>query len=113
MRLEGFVEKGWGSELIWVTNDQYCSKFLRFNSGSQFSMHFHRDKKESWYVLDGLFEVTWIETKDASVHTKSLRRYAERKHLLSGLWRLQVYLSFLVACFVSHYVDKFEVKSTI
>ena len=72
MRLEGFVEKGWGSELIWVTNDQYCSKFLRFNSGSQFSMHFHRDKKESWYVMDGLFEVTWIETKDASVHTKSL-----------------------------------------
>ena len=72
MRLEGFVEKGWGSELIWATNDKYCGKFLRFNSGSKFSMHFHKDKDETWYVLSGKFEVHWVETKDASVHVEPL-----------------------------------------
>jgi len=72
MRLEGFVKKGWGSELIWVTNDKYCSKFLSFDSGSKFSMHFHKGKEESWYVLSGKFEVHWIDTEDATINVESL-----------------------------------------
>jgi mannose-6-phosphate isomerase-like protein (cupin superfamily) len=72
MRLEGVVEKGWGSEFIWATNDKYCGKFLSFNTGARFSMHFHKDKDETWFVLSGKFEVRWIDTEDASVHTESL-----------------------------------------
>ena len=30
MRLEGFVEKGWGHEFIFATNDKYCGKLLKF-----------------------------------------------------------------------------------
>lgn len=66
MRLEGFVEKGWGHEFIWATNDKYCGKLLKFNKGAKFSMHFHAEKEETWYVLDGRFEVLWIDTKDAT-----------------------------------------------
>lgn len=66
MRLEGFVEKGWGHEFIFATNDKYCGKLLKFNKGAKFSMHFHAQKDESWYVLDGRFEVRWIDTIDAS-----------------------------------------------
>lgn len=72
MRLEGFVEKGWGSELIWATNDKYCGKLLRFKTGSKFSMHFHAQKDETWYVLSGKFEVRYILTKDASERTEIL-----------------------------------------
>lgn len=72
MRLEGYVEKGWGSENIWVTNDKYCSKFLDFNAGAKFSMHFHAKKEETWYVLSGKFEVCWIDTKNAQKHSKIL-----------------------------------------
>lgn len=72
MRLEGVVPKGWGSELIWATNDKYCGKFLSFNTGAKFSMHFHKAKDETWYVLSGKFEVHWINTEDASVHIESL-----------------------------------------
>jgi mannose-6-phosphate isomerase-like protein (cupin superfamily) len=68
MRLEGFVEKGWGSELIWATNDKYCGKLLKFDSGAKFSMHFHAHKDETWYVLEGKFVVKSIDTKTASVH---------------------------------------------
>lgn len=71
-RLNGFVEKGWGSELIWATNDRYCGKLLNFNTGARFSMHFHADKDESWYVLSGKFTVRYIDTKDASVHEVKL-----------------------------------------
>lgn len=72
MRLEGFVEKGWGHELIWATNDKYCGKLLKFNKGARFSMHFHAKKDESWYVLSGKFEVRSILTLDASICTEIL-----------------------------------------
>jgi quercetin dioxygenase-like cupin family protein len=71
-RLEGHVAKGWGSELIWATNDKYCGKMMNFKENARFSMHFHREKDESWYVLSGSFEVEWIDTADASRHTKTL-----------------------------------------
>ena len=73
MRLEGFVEKGWGHELIWATNEKYCGKLLKFNTGARFSMHFHAEKDETWYVLDGRFEVRWINTKDAAQDSCILR----------------------------------------
>jgi mannose-6-phosphate isomerase-like protein (cupin superfamily) len=71
-RLEGFVEKGWGHELIWATNDKYCGKLMKFNTGKKFSMHFHCEKDESWYVLDGEFVVRYIDTTDASTHLVNL-----------------------------------------
>lgn len=66
-RLEGNVPKGWGSEEIWVTNDLYCSKFMHFNEGARFSMHFHANKTESWYIMSGEFELELINTDDASI----------------------------------------------
>jgi quercetin dioxygenase-like cupin family protein len=71
-RLEGSVIKGWGSELIWATNDKYCAKMLNFNQGARFSMHFHSVKDESWYVLAGKFIVKYIECSDASSHEQIL-----------------------------------------
>lgn len=64
-RLEGHVAKGWGSELIWATNDKYCGKMMNFNQGAKFSMHFHREKDETWYVLSGRFKVIVINTANA------------------------------------------------
>lgn len=72
MRLTGEVKKGWGSETIFATNDLYCGKLLNFNEGAKFSMHFHREKDESWYVLSGEFIVRWIDTDDATIHEQSL-----------------------------------------
>lgn len=65
MRLTGFVEKGWGHELIWATNEEYCGKLLKFNTGAKFSMHFHAVKDETWYVLDGKFLVITVNTDNA------------------------------------------------
>lgn len=72
MRLNGFVKKGWGSENIWVTNDKYCGKILNFDNGAKFSMHFHAEKDETWYVLSGNFIVRYINTEDATIHEQNL-----------------------------------------
>ena len=38
-RLNGVVQKGWGYELIWATNDKYCGKIMVFEKkGNKFSM---------------------------------------------------------------------------
>jgi len=58
----GKVEKGWGHEEIWASNDKYCGKILHFKTASRFSMHFHAVKDETWYVLDGKFLVQYINT---------------------------------------------------
>ena len=73
MRLNGKVEKGWGSEYIFATNDKYCGKFLHFNKGAKFSMHFHKEKDETWYVLNGKFEVRFIDTNTAEVFSNFLK----------------------------------------
>ena len=72
-QLNGFVEKGWGHENIFATNDKYTGKLLVFNEGSRFSMHFHAEKDESWFVLEGVFDLLTIETKDATVKKERLQ----------------------------------------
>lgn len=71
-RLKGLVEKGWGSEFIWATSDLYCGKILNFHKDARFSMHFHLQKDETWYVLSGHFLVHWIETTTATQHQGTL-----------------------------------------
>ena len=74
MRQSGKVEKGWGHEEIFVTNDLYCGKILDFNEGAQFSMHFHKIKDETWYVIEGEFELTIIHTANATEKTYLLKQ---------------------------------------
>tara|TARA_S200002703_G_C3803220_1_gene248343 strand:- start:1082 stop:1435 length:354 start_codon:yes stop_codon:yes gene_type:complete len=58
------VEKAWGYEL-WLANDEennYCGKILHVKSGHRFSMHFHSDKHETFYVLSGICKLKTIDT---------------------------------------------------
>ena len=61
------VEKGWGHEIIFVNNDEYCGKILHFKKDAKFSMHYHLLKKETWYVSSGAFLFKYIDTKTANV----------------------------------------------
>ena len=66
------VEKGWGREEIWAETLDYCGKNLVFEAGKRFSMHFHREKDETWLVQSGRFDLIWIDTFDASQHHMTL-----------------------------------------
>lgn len=74
-RFNGYVEKGWGYEYIFATNDLYCGKLLHFTKkGSKFSMHFHSVKDESWYVSSGSFILRLLDTKNATVKESVLNK---------------------------------------
>lgn len=66
------VEKGWGHELIFANEPLYCGKILHFNTGEKTSMHFHAEKVETFYVLTGEYNITTINTRDASRNTTHL-----------------------------------------
>jgi len=73
MRLAGKIEKGWGYEIIWATNEKYCGKKMVFErAGSKFSMHFHKEKDESWIIDQGKFLLRWIDTKTAVINEQIL-----------------------------------------
>lgn len=76
-RLDGKVDKGWGYELIWATNDKYCGKIMVFERpGAKMSMHFHKEKEETWFVNSGKFIVRWIDTATAQVNQAFLEEGA-------------------------------------
>jgi mannose-6-phosphate isomerase-like protein (cupin superfamily) len=66
------VPKGWGKEIIFVNNEEYCGKILCFEKGKKFSMHYHIRKKETWYVNKGKFILFWIETENGTMHSEYL-----------------------------------------
>jgi mannose-6-phosphate isomerase-like protein (cupin superfamily) len=74
MRLSGKVQKGWGYEIIWTSNDKYCGKKMVFEkAGAKFSMHFHREKDESWLIDCGSFLLRWIDTATAAINQQVLK----------------------------------------
>ena len=68
-----FVSKGWGHELHIANNENYCGKLLIFHRDKKFSMHYHLDKYETWYVREGEFKFTWIDPSDATRVTENLQ----------------------------------------
>jgi mannose-6-phosphate isomerase len=59
------VEKPWGHELIWAKTEHYAGKLLFVRSGQALSLQFHREKDESWYVLEGRAELQLGEAGQA------------------------------------------------
>ena len=57
------VPKGWGEEIIIENNENYCGKILVFEPECKFSMHYHMNKDETWYVEKGNFIYRWIDIK--------------------------------------------------
>ncbi|MEK6848740.1 MAG: cupin domain-containing protein [Nanoarchaeota archaeon] len=45
--------KGWGRE-IWIANSEmYCGKILELQKGKRCSIHYHKLKDETFYILSG------------------------------------------------------------
>lgn len=76
IRVPQIVKKDWGHEIIFANNEDYyyCGKILHINAGHSFSMHAHRDKCETFYVLKGKVILKLIDAQhhDATVHEHTL-----------------------------------------
>lgn len=87
------VHKDWGYEL-WLANNEaedYCGKILFIKKGHSTSMHYHIDKHETFYVLEGTLRVDMLwdrENVDAHPFTmtckqgQSMEMERERAHKL-------------------------------
>ena len=47
--------------------NDYCGKILHIVQGNKFSMHFHRDKHETFYILRGKVLLRTIKTEDTEI----------------------------------------------
>ena len=52
-QLVKIVLKVWGHEEWIVNNEKYCGKKLVFKKGYRCSMHYHKIKDETFYVISG------------------------------------------------------------
>ena len=51
--------KGWGYELWIANNEKYCGKILHFDKGKRCSYHYHKLKKETFYLEAGQVKVLY------------------------------------------------------
>ena len=52
------VKKPWGREIWIVDEPEYAGKILEIKRGFRTSLHYHKKKKESLYLLEGKLKVT-------------------------------------------------------
>jgi len=84
-----YVDKVWGSE-VWMANtDMYCGKLLYLKKGKRSSIHYHKNKDETFYIHSGrvLMEL-WEDDKHENKIMEEgevLRLRPNTKHRFSGL----------------------------
>ncbi len=62
------VDKPWGHELIWAHTDRYVGKILFVRAGCRLSLQYHRQKDETFLVLEGEAEFS-LDKGDGPVVT--------------------------------------------
>jgi len=68
------IPKGWGHELVIYNSSEYCGKILVFKKDCKFSMHYHIQKQETWYVNKGEFLFHWIDTEKGLEKSRKLKQ---------------------------------------
>ena len=62
------VPKGWGREVWIANNEKYCGKILEFDEGKKFSDHFHIEKTETFYVMEGTAKLMITTSNGTHIH---------------------------------------------
>lgn len=59
-----FVSKKWGYE-IWIENNNlYCGKHLHVIPDRWCSVHYHKNKKETFYIINGALKLQYSTNLD-------------------------------------------------
>ena len=65
------VDKKWGTE-EWIVNRDYCAKLMTLNPDHSCSFHFHKDKTETFYVLEGTMDIKLRDLKTGQILDRKL-----------------------------------------
>ena len=74
------VKKDWGNELWLVNNEKYCAKFLYLRPGFRCSLHRHREKDETFFILCGTLEL------EISGHASRIMQYGDTQRIEPGTY---------------------------
>ncbi len=77
-------EKKWGRE-IWIVNRDYCGKKMIIEKGFQTSLHFHKNKSETFYLVSGKVLVEIGDEKKILSENEKIDISPEIKHRIVGL----------------------------
>ena len=78
------VKKEWGKE-VWIVNRDYCGKKLVLNKGFRCSMHHHKNKDETFYVLKGKVLMEIGDEKHIMLPGHSILIKPNTRHRFTGL----------------------------
>lgn len=80
-------KKGWGYEKVLVNNDKYCGKILNFVAGFSCSLHYHKDKEETFYLHKGKIDIFYhdnVEHIEAHLNKNKIYDILEKITLCQG-----------------------------
>ena len=78
------VPKGWGYELWIENNELYCGKHLHVLPTKWCSVHYHKNKKETFYVIKGELLLHYSYNKDLEYWKNDHKSDYEVKVLKTG-----------------------------
>ena len=77
--------KGWGYELWIANNNLYCGKILHFNKGKKCSWHYHKIKKETFYVQKGKLKIWYGYDNDITKAKELIMVPGQKFEVAAGL----------------------------
>ncbi len=83
-------KKIWGSEEWLVNTDKYCGKFLNLEKGYRCSLHYHKNKDETFYILKGRVLMEVNGDYKIMKPNDSVRIFPNIKHRFTGLENSQI-----------------------
>jgi len=78
-------KKVWGTEEWLVNTDKYCGKFLNLKQGYRCSMHYHKNKDETFYILKGKVLMEYSGGFMVMNVNDSLRIHPNERHRFTGI----------------------------
>ena len=83
--LDNFVPKGWGYEKWIVNNEDYCGKILFFVKGMRCSWHYHKIKRETFYIHSGSIKLLYSSGDSPEVADEIILKKGDKFDIPIGL----------------------------
>ena len=79
------VAKGWGYELWVDNNEEYCGKLLFMFAGKKLSWHYHKLKRETFFIHSGKVKLIYGDTDDMTQAQEKILQKGDNFHVYRGL----------------------------
>jgi len=79
------TKKIWGHEKCLMNNDLYCGKILFVKKGHRCSIHYHKIKDETFYILSGELRLELLGETIILKKGDQYRLYPNTMHRFSGV----------------------------